>query len=197
MPPFPSAPYLRLNPRAEETAQWLSGQEQAACTYSPHGGTRTTESIPGYIRDRYEIQIGTGKECFERARAAVRDWVMFDLGWTRMLVAPRPPREGALAAVAIRFGLWWVNSCRIVYVEDQPTCYAFAYGTLPGHVEAGEERFSAELRADGGVWFAIDAFSRPRHPLTWLGYPLVRRLQRRFGRLACERIRREVAGRAS
>ena len=194
MPPSPFAPYLRLQPQREEAVCWLSGQELASCTYSPHGGTRTTEALPGYKRDHYSLQIGQGQECFDRARAAVRKWVMFDLGWTRMLEAPHPPREGGLAAVAIRFGLWWINSCRIVYVEDQPTLYAFAYGTLPGHVEAGEERFSAELRPDGSVWFAINAFSRPRHPLTWLGYPLVRLLQKRFGRCACARMRREFEG---
>jgi hypothetical protein len=32
------------------------------------------------------------------------------------------------------------------------------------------------------VWYDILAFSRPNHVLTRLGYPIVRRLQKRFGR---------------
>jgi len=59
--------------------------------------------------------------------------------------------------------------------------FGFAYGTLPGHVESGEERFLIEWdRADNCVWYDILAFSRPRHILAWLGYPWVRHLQKRF-----------------
>ena len=31
--------------------------------------------------------------------------------------------------------------CRVVYVVDEPHVRGFAYGTLPGHPESGEERF--------------------------------------------------------
>jgi uncharacterized protein (UPF0548 family) len=61
--------------------------------------------------------------------------------------------------------------------------FGFAYGTLPGHVERGEERFLVEWdQGDDAVWYDILAFSRPNHLLTRLGYPVVRRLQKRFGR---------------
>ena len=63
------------------------------------------------------------------------------------------------------------------------TKFGFAYGTLPGHVESGEERFLIEWdRETDKVWYDILAFSRPNHFLTRLGYPLVRRTQKRFGR---------------
>jgi uncharacterized protein (UPF0548 family) len=35
---------------------------------------------------------------------------------------------------------------------------------------------------DDAVWYNIVAFSRPQQLLTRLGYPLVRRLQKRFAR---------------
>jgi uncharacterized protein (UPF0548 family) len=61
--------------------------------------------------------------------------------------------------------------------------FGFATGTLPGHVESGEERFLIEWdRGENIVWYDILAFSRPHHFLTWLGYPVVRRTQKRFGR---------------
>ncbi len=61
--------------------------------------------------------------------------------------------------------------------------YGFAYGTLPDHAETGEERFLVEWdRASGEVWYDILAFSRPHLLLTRLGYPYVRRVQKRFGR---------------
>jgi uncharacterized protein (UPF0548 family) len=61
--------------------------------------------------------------------------------------------------------------------------YGFAYGTLPGHAESSEERFTVEWHEAGGaVWYDILAFPRPRHVLARLGYPWVRRVQKRFGR---------------
>jgi uncharacterized protein (UPF0548 family) len=93
-----------------------------------------------------------------------------------------------VVAVSARVsGLWWLNVCRIVYLVDEEdgavTRFGFAYGTLPRHVESGEERFLLEWhRVDDSVWFDILAFSRPRHLLARLSYPWVRRLQKRFGR---------------
>ena len=47
------------------------------------------------------------------------------------------------------------------YVTNQPDRQGFAYGTLPGHPECGEEAFIVEQHDDGAVTFAITAFSRP------------------------------------
>jgi uncharacterized protein (UPF0548 family) len=101
-----------------------------------------------------------------------------------------------VAVVARVLGVWWVNACRVVYVVDQDGPVArsgFAYGTLPGHAESAEERFLAEWdRADDSVWYDILAFSRPRHPLARLGYPLTRRTQRRFARDSAAAMLRAV-----
>jgi Domain of unknown function (DUF1990) len=83
-------------------------------------------------------------------------------------------------------GLWWLNACPIVYIVDEVgpiSKFGFAYGTLPGHVESGEERFLIVWnRGDNTVWFDIVAFSHPNHFLTRFVYPVVRRLQKQFGR---------------
>lgn len=76
---------------------------------------------------------------------------------------------------------------------NEPSRFGFAYGTLPGHVECGEERFLVECDDDGTVWYDVQAFSRPMHILTKLGYPLVRRLQKRFVRESAEAMRRAAA----
>ena len=61
--------------------------------------------------------------------------------------------------------------------------FGFGYGTLPGHGERGEERFSVEWsRENNTVHYDVFAFSRPKHPLAWLGYPFARMLQKRFAR---------------
>jgi uncharacterized protein (UPF0548 family) len=72
-----------------------------------------------------------------------------------------------------------------VYVVDEggpAKQFGFAYGTLPGHEEIGEERFLVRLdAADQSVWYDIFAFSRPGK---WARFaqPLARILQRRFVR---------------
>src|SRR6185436_6673895 len=61
--------------------------------------------------------------------------------------------------------------------------FGFAYGTLPDHIERGEERFLIEWdRKDDSVWYDILAFSQPRHPLVRLGAPVARLMQKRFAR---------------
>jgi uncharacterized protein (UPF0548 family) len=61
--------------------------------------------------------------------------------------------------------------------------FGFGYGTLPEHAGTGEERLLIEWDRGGDiVWYDILAFSRPNQFLTRLGYPWVRRTQKRFGR---------------
>jgi len=69
---------------------------------------------------------------------------------------------------------------RVVYVIDEPTRRGFAYGTLPGHPESGEEAFVVELRDDESVWLTIRVFSRPAHPALWIVYPVLRLFQAIF-----------------
>jgi len=182
----------------QPSAEWIEGfldrQAQLAQSYSHVGRTRTGLSAPpaGFDLDHNRVLLGEGPEAFAAARAAIDRWVMFPAGWTRVvaragdLTAAGFPavRQGTVVAMAVRaLGLWWVSACRVVYTLDEEGVvrrYGFAYGTLPGHVERGEERFSVELSEDGTVWYDLLAFSRPRYWLARLGYPLTRRLQRRF-----------------
>jgi uncharacterized protein (UPF0548 family) len=70
--------------------------------------------------------------------------------------------------------------CRVIYVVREPHRCGFAYGTLPGHPERGEEAFIIEQRSDGTVTFTITAFSRPAAPLAKAIGPAGRALQRRI-----------------
>ena len=60
--------------------------------------------------------------------------------------------------------------CRVVQVIEEPDRAGFAYGTLPGHPESGEESFVVERRPDGSLTFTITAYSRPATRLArWAG----------------------------
>jgi uncharacterized protein (UPF0548 family) len=69
--------------------------------------------------------------------------------------------------------------CRVVYVVDEPDRRGFAYGTLPGHAESGEELFLVTYDpATEEVRAVVTAFSR--HVTWWsrLGAPATSLVQR-------------------
>ena len=82
---------------------------------------------------------------------------------------------GVSARLSIPLGPIRVGApCRVVYVVDEKNRKGFAYGTLPGHPESGEEAFIVEKTDDGSVWLTIRSFSRPSNWLWWFGYPALR-----------------------
>jgi uncharacterized protein (UPF0548 family) len=173
-------------PSADAIQHFLAAQANLPFTYAAVAATADTPPT-GYDVDRTRVNLGAGEPVFWRAVAAVRKWEQFRLGWVDTWPPKTPIQSGEIVAVLGRTaGLWWLNACRIVYVVDQTgplSKFGFAYGTLPGHVESGEERFLIEWdHGDDRVWFDILAFSRPHHFLSRVGYPVVRRLQKRFGR---------------
>ncbi len=175
---------------------FLERQSREPFSYTEVGLSLEGEPA-GYNLDHHRTLLGEGEEVFAAAVAALKRWEMFPAPLTRIVPADASVREGTVVAVLARaFGCWWLNACRIVYVLDESAParrYGFAYGTLPAHVEYGEERFSVEWRDDDTVWYDIRVFSRPRHWLARLAYPLIRRLQRRFARESQAAMRRAVA----
>jgi uncharacterized protein (UPF0548 family) len=177
---------------AEATKEW---------NYPQVGMTRRDEALnaadyPGYALDRWRVKLGEGRETFDRAVAALRRWEEFRLGWTELCFPDAPLEPTQTVGVLAHVGLWTLNACRIIYTIDEQnatTRFGFAYGTLPGHVEMGEERFLLEWSPiDGAVWYEILAISKPRHLLARLAFPLARHLQARFRRDSAAAMRRAV-----
>jgi uncharacterized protein (UPF0548 family) len=71
---------------------------------------------------------------------------------------------------------------RVVYVVAESNRVGFAYGTLPGHPEDGEEAFVVDRMDDGSVWITITAFSRPASRWWWVVYPVLRVVQEYYTR---------------
>jgi uncharacterized protein (UPF0548 family) len=95
-----------------------------------------------------------------------------------------------VAVVAQILGVWWTNVSRVIYTIDERNLFGFAYGTLPYHAETGEELFIVERSGESAeVNYRILAFSKPRHVLARIGYPLSRAAQRRFGAASVEAMR--------
>ncbi len=152
--------------------------ESAPFTYDAVGATETGD-------------VPRGVHWFSRSRTLARrdfeEAVEDLLGWrvqarSGLAVAASAPRAEPGAVVRMRLGvppLQVTIPCRVVYVVDEPHRAGFAYGSLPGHPERGEEVFLLERAAEGGaLTFTVAAFSEPATLLTRAGGPAHRAFQR-------------------
>jgi uncharacterized protein (UPF0548 family) len=174
------------SPSEAEIRSFISKQKHAGFSY-PEIGASAAAVPAGYNVDHHRILLGRGETTWLRAVEAVRAWRMFSMPWVNLHSSSAPIQVGTDVAVSVHhFGFYSLNACRIVYLvdEDDPMKrFGFAYGTLVGHAESGEERFTVEWnRDDDRVWYDILAFSRPRQMLARLGYPLSRSLQKKFAK---------------
>jgi uncharacterized protein (UPF0548 family) len=185
---------LFRRPEPDQIAQFISDQAGNPFSYRAVGAT-CAEPPLGFIVDRNRIRLGHGQEVFDAAQRALAEWRMFDIGWVELFQPDTPIAPGMTVAVLAKVcGLWFLNACRIVYTvdEDDPVRrFGFAYGTLPEHAESGEERFLIEWNhEDDSVSYELLAFSRPNQTLVKIGYPITRRLQKRFARDSKQAMRK-------
>jgi uncharacterized protein (UPF0548 family) len=153
----------------------LSDLAELQLTYREVGAT--AGPLPdGYHHVRRSAVIGSGRRRFQDAAAAVMRWGM--LRGAGLRVEASTEIAGVGSEVIVGIGPLRVP-CRVVYVVDEPDRRGFAYGTLPGHAEAGEELFAVRYDpASGAVYAEVTAFSR--HGTWWsrLGGPVAALAQR-------------------
>jgi uncharacterized protein (UPF0548 family) len=144
-------------------------------TYSEVGAT--AGSLPaGYRQVCESAVIGRGRTRFEEAAATVMRWGMLRGAGLRVQANTEVAAVGS--ELLVGFGPLRAP-CRVVYVVDEPDRRGFAYGTLPGHAESGEELFAVRYDpATDKVFAEVTAFSR--HATWWsrLGAPATSLAQR-------------------
>ena len=158
----------------------LSELAEAALTY-PEVGATAGDLPVGYRHVVRRDPLGHGPEVFDRCATALMSWQVHRGAGLHVRASHSPVQRDAVVSqrVGIRaFGL--VAPCKVVYVVDDPERRGFAYGTLPGHPETGEEAFVVSHRADGSVVFELTAFSRSATVLSRLGGPVTRLVQDRM-----------------
>ena len=182
-------------PHPEELRARLRGLTDLPLTYWERGATEWARLPAGYEHGLATGVVGRGRADWEAARHALSTWKVVPEGdWVELYPEPRV-RAGAQVMVCFRlFGLWWTSPCRVVYVVDEPDRFGFAYGTLPGHVEQGEERFLVERDpVTGVITYGVRVMARAMHPGARLLPSLVRRLQGRFREESVAAVRAAVA----
>jgi uncharacterized protein (UPF0548 family) len=162
---------MPLTVMAAEVADRLRGAE---LTYREAG--RTAGVLPpGYHHLRRSGPIGSGPQTFAGAASALLSWQVH----LRVSASSAIAERGTVVLLGLGTGRLRIGApCRVVYLTDEPGRRGFAYGTLPGHPERGEEAFLIEQHHDGTVSFTITAFSRPATPLAKAAGPAGRAIQR-------------------
>ncbi|MEM7313883.1 MAG: DUF1990 domain-containing protein [Planctomycetota bacterium] len=201
--------FLLRNPTADDVHHFLSSQRNESLTYEPVGSTRPTHwwqrnasELASFNLDRDSVVVGTGEATFHSAMDGIRQWKMFPECFASLFWPSVEPEVGAVVVAGFQLSrlgkLWSLNPCRIVYTIDETLTindtqlhrYGFGYGTLPGHVAKGEERFLVTWdTSTDEVRYEVSSYSWPNSFVTRLGYPVVRWMQKRFRSLSCQAMK--------
>jgi uncharacterized protein (UPF0548 family) len=133
--------------------------------------------VPAAVSDQTYVPVAFDESGAPVAASIGTDEIVFGPDGAPFIV----PGDSVL--LGIPFGPFHVTApARVVYVVDDLSRKGFAYGTLPGHPESGEESFIVEQTDDGSVWLEISAFSRPANAFWWIVYPVLRLTQAYYTR---------------
>lgn len=137
---------------------------------SPDGAPAGYRRVEESARLRRRDLEGAARDLFA--------WRVHDRAGLRVHASGTAAHPGTVVELRLGAGPLGIRiPCRVVEVVDEPDRKGFAYGTLPGHPESGEEWFLLEREPDGSIRFTVTAFSRPASLLARLGGPVSRVVQ--------------------
>lgn len=158
----------------------LCAARLASPTFASVGATKSSNALAGYRYAAYSGPVGHGPADWDAARDGLRAWAAHTGAGVAVTPLNEPLRDGATVVAQTSVGpLHVLIPCRVVYVVDEPKRFGFAYATLPGHPENGEESFIVTSDAEGAVTFTVSAHSRHAELLARLGSPVSGRVQRK------------------
>ncbi|SFC66512.1 Uncharacterized protein, UPF0548 family [Nocardioides terrae] len=147
----------------------------ADLTY-PEVGATTGALPPGY-RHLTRTRILDAAD-LTTAADRLMTWQVHERAGLRVAASSLRAEPGAVVVMRLGLGPLAVRiPCRVVYVIDEPDRQGFAYGSLPGHPESGEELFLVHQDGGGRVHFTVEVFSRPATLLARAGGVLTRLFQ--------------------
>lgn len=147
-----SGRHLRLGrPSAAQLDRMLDVARVSLLTYDHVGSTMPPVDARRPVRQQH-LALGHGHEAFELAVLGLRTWSCHEGIRAAVHPADAAIEAGSSLLVVLSVGpACIVVPDRVVAVVDEPCRFGFAYGTLAGHQERGEESFLAELLDDGTV----------------------------------------------
>ncbi len=152
----------------------------AELTYDFVGSTLASEAWPQRTPHQDEIALGRGAAAFDAAVVGLREWVCQQGIGAKVHPADAPLEVGSNLLVVLAAGPFSIIvPDRVVAVVDEPRRFGFAYGTLDGHQERGEESFLIEHLDDDSVRATIRVDAVAATLVARLAAPAVRVIQRR------------------
>lgn len=162
--------------------------------YPDRGATRRRPLPAGYHHLHHRTRIGQGQAVFEAAGTAVTTFAAHRASGMLVRAEHGAVQPGSRVVVGIGFGPLRIDApCEVIWTAYEPHRAGFAYGTLAGHPECGEESFMVHQDPDGTVWFEVTAFSRPAVWYTRLADPVIPFLQQCYARRLGRTVRRLAA----
>ncbi|NED95526.1 DUF1990 domain-containing protein [Phytoactinopolyspora alkaliphila] len=147
-------------------------------TYAEVGATRHEPLPAGYHHARRRERIGHGRAAFDAASHGLMTWAVQRGAGIRVDSTSAEVREGVELLNGVGIGPLRLRApCRVVWTVEEPRRVGFAYGTLQGHPESGEESLILEIDDHDDVWFTITVFSRAAAWYAKIGGPVTRALQ--------------------
>jgi uncharacterized protein (UPF0548 family) len=169
----------------------------APLTYAEVGATRAPEMPAGYLHGEWTQVVGSGRQVFERVAAAVLDWTPQRSVGLRVRATGSAGEVGTVVVLTAGLPrLGYDIPCRVVWASTTGNERGFAYGTLPGHPESGEECFTVRLTEGGDVVVAIRVFSRLATPAARAVPPVARFVQGLATRRYLSSLRRAATAEA-
>lgn len=179
-------------PGAATLAELLTHAEQASLSYD-HVGTSLPIADGSWPERAEQVELGVGSEVFDAAVEGLRRWACHRGIGATVYPADAPIEIGSTLLVVLPAGpLSIVVPDRVVAVVDEPRRFGFAYGTLDGHQERGEESFVIEHLPDDRVVASIGLDAVPATAAARLAAPFVGVFQRVAVRRYLAALRDEV-----
>ena len=158
----------------------LASDRAAALARAPFSyaavGATTHEAPKGY-RSLSRSRL-LARSDFASAVGDLMSWRVHEQAGLAVSASSQRVEVGTVVLLRLGVGALALQApCRVVYVVDEAQRKGFAYGTLPGHPESGEELFLLSQRDNEQVEFKITAFSMPASATAKIGGPFTRWVQ--------------------
>jgi uncharacterized protein (UPF0548 family) len=154
----------------------LTDLQSRPLTYAEVGATATSMPSDGY--HRFTRRRTLGPTTLDQAADALMSWQLHLRAGVRVAASSLTVQPDTVVNLHVGFGPWSAAApCRVVYIVNEQDRRGFAYGTLRGHPESGEELFVLHSDSTGTVQITISAFSRHASLLSRAAGPAARIVQ--------------------
>lgn len=162
-----------------EADRLLAEAEASSLTYDHVGSTLEPWAWPHRSPHSECRRLGHGRDVYEIAARHLRAWAPQRHIGATVVPAGAPIETGTTVLVVARLGMAAiVVPNRVVGVIDDADRSGFAYGSLGGHPERGEEAFVVSIDDGGVVTATVTVDAVPAGGLATLAAPFTYGIQR-------------------